>query len=134
MKTLSSTITSLETEKSALVYDNKKLTEDLTRAAAASAKSAQMLQDRTDCWMSWRDRSHEEIAKVKRAASRRIAALEKKHQVELTKERSLQYRTEREHTKHLVALGSELEKASASADKKVNTLEKDCESKVALVM
>ena len=134
MKTLSSTVTSLEKEKSLLVSDNKKLTEDLTRAAAASTKSAQMLQDRTDRWMSWRDRSHEEIAKVKRAASRRIAALQKKHQVELTKERSLQYRTEREHTKHLVALGSELEKASASADKKVNTLEKDCESKVALVM
>ncbi len=84
--------------------------------------------------MSWRDRSHEEIAKVKRAASRRIAALEKKHQVELTKERSLQYRTERVHTKHLVALGSELEKASASADKKVNNLEKVCESKVAMVV
>ncbi len=51
MKTLSSTITSLEEEKSLLVSDNKKLTEDLTRAAAASAKSAQMLQDRKDRWM-----------------------------------------------------------------------------------
>ena len=134
MKTLSSIITALEEDTSLLVSDNKKLTEDLTRAKAASAKSAQMLQDRTDQWMSWRDRSHEEIAKVKRVASRRIAALEKKHQGELTKERSLQYRTEREHTKHLVALGSELEKASASADKKVNNLEKVCDSKVALVM
>ena len=98
---LSSTITSLEKEKSLLVSDNKKLTEDLTRAEAASAKSAQMLQDQTDGWMSWRDRSHKEIAKVKRAASRRIAALEKKHQVEPTKERSLQYRTERKHTKSI---------------------------------
>ena len=74
--------------------------------------------------MSCKDRSYKEITKIKIAASRRIAALEKKHQVELTKVRSLQYRTEREHTKHLVALGSELEKGSASADKKVNNLEK----------
>ena len=78
MKTLSSTVTSLEEENSILVSDNNKHTKDLTRAAAASAKSAQMLQDRTDHWMSWRDRSHEEIAKIKRAASRRIAALERR--------------------------------------------------------
>jgi len=116
------------------VSDNNKLTKDLTRAAAASTKSAQMLQDRTDWWMSWRDRTHEEIAKVKRAASRRMTALEKKHRVELSKECSLLYQTERERTKHLVALDNEVEKVSASADKKVNNLEKVYDSKITLVM
>jgi hypothetical protein len=130
MKALSSNETTLEEENSELLSANNKLAKDLSVATAAAAKSDQMLQDRTDGWMSWRDRSQEEVAKVKQAARRRIMALEKKYHVELTKECSLLYKTEREHTKRLVALDNEVAKVSAGAEKEVTNLEEVYYSKV----
>jgi len=84
--------------------------------------------------MSWREKAQEEIAKGKRAARRMIMALEKKHQVELSKEFSSLFGLEWEQNKRLVDLDRKFSKVSAEAKKEVAALDKDYYSKVTSVM
>ena len=56
--------------------------------------------------------------------------MEKKHEQELLQERSVLYKAERDHTKHVIALEKKLSNVSAEAKKEVARLEDEYFSKV----
>ena len=104
------------------------------KATAAAAKSAQLLKDRKGRWISWRERAQQELLNVKKTASRRIMALEKKHEQELIQQCSVLYKAERDHTKRVSALENKLSNVNAESKKEVARLEDEYCAKVDLLM
>ena len=133
MQDLALNVNELESTNEVLTTENKRLESDLSKATAAAAKSEQILKDRTARWISWREEAQQELLMVK-TASRRIMALEKKHEQELLQERSVLYKAEREHTKHVCALEKKLSNVSAESKKEVARLEDEYCAKVDSLM
>jgi hypothetical protein len=127
-------VSELEGKNQALTTEKKKLESDLSKATAAAAKSAQILEDRTGRWMSWQERAHQRLLKIKKTASRKIMALEKKHEQELIQQRSVLYKAERDHTKRVSALENKLSNVNAESKKEVARLEDEYCAKVDLLM
>ena len=123
-------VNELESTHTVLTIENERLKSDLAKATVAAAKSEQILKDRTGRWVSWRERAQQELLKVKKTASRRVMALEKKHEQELLQECSVFYKAEREHTKHVSALEKKLLNSSAESKKEVARLEDEYCAKV----
>ena len=94
MQDLALNVNELESTNEVLTTENKRLESDLSKATAAAAKSEQILKDRTARWISWRERAQQELLKVKKTVSRRVMALEKKHEQELFQEHSVLYKAE----------------------------------------
>ena len=134
MQDLALNVNELESTNEVLTTEKKKLESDLSKATAAAAKSEQILKDRTARWISWRERAQQELLKVKKTASRRVMALEKKHEQELLQERSVLYKAERGHTKHVCALEKKLSNVSAESKKEVARLEDEYCAKVDSLM
>lgn len=130
MQDLAMDVNELESTHKVLTTENERLKSDLAKATVAAAKSEQILKDRTGRWVSWRERAQQELLKVKKTASRRVMALEKKHEQELLQERSVFYKAEREHTKHVSALEKKLLNSSAESKKEVARLEDEYSAKV----
>lgn len=117
-----------------MTTENERLKSDLAKATVAAAKSEQILKDRTGRWVSWRERAQQELLKVKKTASRRVMALEKKHEQELLLERSVFYNAEQELTKHVSVLEKKLSNSSAESKKEVARLEDEYCAKVDSLM
>ena len=134
MQDLALNVNELESTNEVLTTENKRLESDLSKATAAAAKSEQILKDRTARWISWRERAQQELLKVKKTASRRVMALEKKHEQELLQARSVLFKAEQEHTKHVSALEKKLSNVSAESKKEVARLEDEYCAKVDSLM
>jgi hypothetical protein len=89
---------------------------EIAKAKVETEKSKQILEKRTERWSMWREKMEEVTRKLKKSAWRRINALEKKHQTELLREHSIQYKMERNHVKAVVALQDEMESVRRDAE------------------
>ena len=89
---------------------------EIAKAKVETEKSKQILEKRTERWSMWREKMEEVTRKLKKSAWRRINALQKKHQTELVRERSIQYKMERNHVKAVVALQDEMESVRCDAE------------------
>lgn len=75
---------------------------------AAAEKSSNLLATRTDRFIVFRAKTEEEIKRVKAVAARRVAVLEKNHQMELLRAEARMYRLHRENVKQSVMYESKL--------------------------
>ena len=116
MSTLHSQITALQEEKELFQHTDKQRSIEIAKLEAQAVKAEQTLEARTARWMSWRDKSQEEICKVKKAAERRVAALEKKYATNLSLEQSVRYKLERNHVKSIVALQNTIDSVRREAE------------------
>mgnify|MGYP006187340703 CR=1 FL=1 len=104
MSTLQSQKTALQDEKELFQHTDIQRSIEIAKLEAQAVKVEQTLEARTAGWMSWRDKVQEDICKVKKAAERRVSALEKKYATNLSLEQSLWYKLECNHVKSMVAL------------------------------
>jgi len=89
---------------------------EIAKAKVQTEKSKQILEKRTDRWLMLREKMEEVTRKLKQSAWRRIDALQKKHQTELAREHSIQYKMERNHVKAVVALQDEMQSVRRDAE------------------
>ena len=76
---------------------------------AEAEKSSNLLATRTDRFIVFRAKTEEEIKCVKAVAARRVAVLEKNHQMELLRAEARMYRLHRENVKQSVMYESKME-------------------------
>lgn len=113
---LQSKITALQEEKKLFQHTDKQRSMEIAKLEAQAVKAEQTLEARTARWMSWRDKVQEDICKIKKAAERRVAALEKKYSTNLSLEQPLRYKMERNHVKSMVVLQNTMDSVRREAE------------------
>jgi len=91
---------------------HKKEQQQLVAIQQSIEKDNKVLKDRIQRWQNFSNKKDEEIYKIKLSAARRIAALERKILMQLSKQKALQYNSERSHMKSVVALQNKVEQVN----------------------
>jgi chromosome segregation ATPase len=140
MEDLQKEVEVLAEEKEDLEAVDRKRQSVVKSLEASANKAWSTLDARTERWTSYKEKRDAEIYLVRRAAKRRVLALEKKHEKDLKKhekdlaqEKSRNYKSEREQAKSIVNLASDINEVKSAAYKDAAMMEEYYEAKLAEV-
>jgi len=127
---LSYGINNLKAEQDNIIQMHKKEQQQLVAVQQSIEKDNKVLKDRIQRWQNFSNKKDEEIYKIKLSAARQITALERKSLMQLSKQKALQYNSERSHMKSVVALQNKVEQVNRDAEKMLSQLKEECNKKV----
>lgn len=97
-----------ETEISHLQHTNQQSLLLAQKHRDQADKASQLLACRSERFLVFRAKKEDELRRCRVAATRRIKALQRQHQLELKREDALRYRLERSHVKQIVRLENKI--------------------------
>ena len=97
-----------ETEISHLQHTNQQSLLLAQKHRDQADKASQLLACRSERFLVYRAKKEDELRRCRVAATRRIEALQRQHQLELKREDALRYRLERSHVKQIVCLENKI--------------------------